>query len=86
MLQQDITVTNPTGLHARPAAQLIALCKNFKSSVKLESQGKSCDAKSIFSVLKCAIRQGAAVTVTCEGEDEQEALTAVLSYIKNLSE
>lgn len=86
MLTKDVTVTNPTGLHARPAAQLITLCKGFQSSIKLESKGKVCDAKSIFSVLKCAISQGSVVTVRCEGEDEQAAMDRVIAYIENLTE
>ena len=63
MVKQDVLIQNPTGLHARPAAQFINLCKNFPCSVKLEAEGKTCDAKSIFSVLKCAIRQGQTVSI-----------------------
>lgn len=86
MVKQDVLIQNPTGLHARPAAQLINLCKNFPCSVKLEAEGKTCDAKSIFSVLKCAIRQGQTVSIVCDGEEEQEALEKVAAYIQGLTE
>lgn len=86
MVKQDVLIQNPTGLHARPAAQLINLCKNFPCSVKLEAEGKTCDAKSIFSVLKCAIRQGQTVSIVCDGEGEQEALEKVVAYIQGLTE
>ena len=86
MVKQQVTVVNPTGLHARPASQLITLCKGFACSVKLISGGKTCDAKSIFSVMKCAIKQGSVIDVVCEGEGEAEALSTVVSFIESLTE
>lgn len=86
MVKQQVTVVNPTGLHARPASQLIALCKGFACSVKILFGEKVCDAKSIFSVMKCAIKQGTVVDVVCDGADEEKALAAVVSFIEGLTE
>ena len=86
MVKQQVTVVNPTGLHARPASQLIALCKGFACSVKLLSGDKVCDAKSIFSVMKCAIKKGSVIDVVCDGEGEEEALKTVVAFIEGLTE
>ena len=86
MVKQQVTIVNPTGLHARPASQLITLCKGFACSVKICAGEKVCDAKSIFSVMKCAIKQGTVVDVVCDGAGEEEALRAVVSFIEGLTE
>ena len=52
MVQNTTLVKNKTGLHARPAAQLVALCKKFKSKITISTDGVDCDGKSIFSILK----------------------------------
>jgi phosphocarrier protein len=41
------------------------------------------DAKSILGVLLLAACQGTTVTIRCEGQDEQEAMTAVTQLIAN---
>ncbi|MGE5581025.1 MAG: HPr family phosphocarrier protein [Bacillota bacterium] len=86
MYSVEILVKNPTGLHARPAQQLVKLCSAFKSDIKIITAQKSIDPKSIFSVLSGAVKQGTKVTVQAEGEDEQKAVDAIVEYIKELNE
>ena len=49
-LTQELTILNPAGLHARPAALVVERAKAMSSSVKLSVNGKTADAKSILSV------------------------------------
>ena len=86
MVEIKTTVQNKTGLHARPAAQLVALAKTFGSKITVSADGRACDAKSIFSVLHACIKQGAPVTVRAEGDDEQAAAAAVTEYIEAFEE
>lgn len=86
MVEIKTTVQNKTGLHARPAAQLVALAKTFGSKITVSADGRACDAKSIFSVLHACIKQGAPVAVRAEGDDEQAAAAAVTEYIEALEE
>ncbi|WRS27384.1 HPr family phosphocarrier protein [Oscillospiraceae bacterium MB08-C2-2] len=86
MIQIKTVVKNATGLHARPAARLVKLCKTYKSKVTLQAGGRCCDAKSIFKLLQCAIKVGEIVIVQAEGEDEAQAATAVAQLIDALEE
>ena len=86
MVQNTTLVKNKTGLHARPAAQLVALCKKFKSKITISANGVDCDGKSIFSVLHGCIKQGTTVEVRADGPDEAEALAQVVTYIDGLEE
>lgn len=86
MVQQELTVTNPTGFHARPAALLVAQAAKSKSKVNILYKGKTINAKSLLNVLGGGIRAGAQIVVAAEGEDEVETLSAICDLIANLPE
>lgn len=86
MVKNTTLVKNATGLHARPAAQLVALCKKFQSKITIDADGVIVDCKSIFSVLHGCIKQGTTVTVSADGADEAAALEQVIAYIDHLEE
>ena len=86
MVQRNVLVKNPTGLHARPAAQLVDLCRKFKSDIYIELNGKKCNAKSIFSVLHCCVKLGDYITLIADGEDEVYALEQTVKFIEALEE
>jgi phosphocarrier protein len=77
MTVSKITVINPLGLHARPAAKLVDCASRFSSDVKLNYQDKNIDAKSIMSVLMLAAPMGAELELNISGEDEGAALAAL---------
>ena len=79
MLESAVRIINPLGLHARAAAQLVRLAAKFKSRIILErtDNNVTCDAKSILSVLTLAAAKGIELDIEVEGDDEQEAVSAV---------
>jgi phosphotransferase system HPr (HPr) family protein len=79
MLEREISVINPLGLHARAAAQLVRLANGFRSKITLERTDTAvfADAKSILSVLTLAASMGTMLIVKVTGEDEEAALEAV---------
>ena len=77
MVQRDLAVINRLGLHARAAAKLVHTAGLFSSRVYLAMDGEEVDAKSILGILLLAAAQGSDVTVRCEGDDEEEAMTAI---------
>jgi len=83
---KDVVIKNPTGLHARPAAQLVELSKKFQSTISLQAGDRKCDAKSIFNVLRCCIKIGETITITADGADEEEAMEQLVCFIGNLEE
>ena len=66
-------VRGAAGLHARPAADLVACAQQFACNIELSLGSEHCDAKRIFGVLGLDAGQGDTVVVTCEGSDEHEA-------------
>lgn len=83
MLSQAIKITNPTGLHLRPAGNLCKEAMKFKSKVTFEYRGNTANAKSVLSVLGACIKSGDEITLICEGEDEKEALESLVAYIES---
>jgi phosphotransferase system HPr (HPr) family protein len=66
MLEGNLKVINPLGLHARAAAQLVKLANNFSSEIRLTRIDNAviADAKSILSVLTLAAGKGVELKLT----------------------
>ncbi|MRI35480.1 phosphoenolpyruvate--protein phosphotransferase [Endozoicomonas sp. OPT23] len=82
-VSEDITIPNPVGLHARPAAVLASVARSYTSTVTLSLNGKSSKATSITGLLGLNTKLGSIVTVTVQGDDAEKALAGVLEAIKN---
>lgn len=83
MLQQDALIINKLGLHARASAKLTQLASRFKSEVMLSRDKRRVNAKSIMGVMMLAAGKGTTINVEANGEDEAEAMQAVLGLIKD---
>lgn len=81
MIQQELEIINKLGLHARAAAKLVKLSSSFASSIDIEKEGQRVNSKSIMGVMMLAASHGSKVTIFADGEDEQEALAAVVDLI-----
>jgi phosphocarrier protein len=82
-ISEEMTIVNPLGMHARPAANLVQTVLQFASDVYLQMDSHRVNAKSIMGLLTLAAAQGSHVTVICRGPDAQEALEAVRKLIAN---
>lgn len=83
MLEQQITIINKLGLHARAAAKLVSTASGYGAEVNLVKEGQTVNAKSIMGVMMLAASQGTELTLTTEGEDEQEAMTAITNLVQD---
>lgn len=86
MVSKKVMVTNKTGLHARPASNLVAFCKKYKSKISLSNGEKTVSAASIIHVLTLGVKQGTQLEVIAEGEDEATAVEEIVAFIENLDE
>lgn len=82
MVTAKTVIKNPTGLHLRPAGFLCREAMKFKSSVSFSFKHTTANAKSVLSVLGACVKSGDEITFVCEGEDEQEALDAILKAVE----
>lgn len=83
MVRAKVVIKNPTGLHLRPAGVLCNKAIPFQSSIKFNYKNSSANAKSVLSVLGACVKSGDEIEFVCEGADEQEALEAMVSVVKD---
>jgi phosphoenolpyruvate-protein phosphotransferase (PTS system enzyme I) len=76
-----LQVTSRLGLHARAAANLVRVAMQFQSSLTVQrlDGNAEADAKSILSILTLAASRGTELRIVAHGDDEQEALDAVVA-------
>lgn len=72
-----VVVSWPEGLRFRPAARLIRVARQFRSSIILKCGDKTGDVRSIMSVVMLCATMGAEVRIEARGEDEEVAIEAV---------
>lgn len=80
-ISRSLTVLTPSGIHARPAATLVTVAKQFESTLSLEKDGRTGNCKSLVSVLKLGVGHGATVLLTAHGPDESEAIEAIATML-----
>jgi phosphocarrier protein len=83
MQQQDAQIINKLGLHARASAKLTQLASQYPCEVWLSRNGRRVNAKSIMGVMMLAAAKGSTINIETTGEQEQEAMTALLALINN---
>lgn len=66
------TITDPEGLHARPAGTLTKFVQTFHSQVSVSKAGKKADGKRIFAIMGLAVKCGDTIVFELEGENETE--------------
>ena len=79
----DFVITDPEGIHARPAGRLVKEAAKYASAVTLEKGAKKADAKRIFAVMGLTAKKGETLHVTVEGADEADAAAAMETFLKN---
>lgn len=83
MVTRELKITNPTGLHFRPAGLLCNEAIKFKSKIMYKYGDNEANAKSVLSVLGSGVKSGTTLLFTCEGEDEEEAMEAIAAIIES---
>ena len=82
-LVRQFVVRNKLGLHARPASMFVKTATGFTAEITVAKDGNIVDGKSILGVLMLAAGQGAAISVTADGEDASHALHALEILIQD---
>lgn len=82
MMTQEVTITNSVGLHARPATFFIQKANSYKSSIWVEKDDRSVNAKSLLGVLSLGIVSGMTITLVADGADEEEAIAGLKELIE----
>lgn len=82
MFERTVTINNPTGLHARPAAMFVQAASKFKAKITVSRDGRVADAKSIVGIMTLGARRGSEVLLRAEGDDAQAAVESLAALIE----
>jgi phosphocarrier protein HPr len=83
MAERTFTLTNATGLHARPASVFVQTVQKFPGTDVFVRKGeREVNARSLLSVLSLGISQGESITIRCQGPQENEALEALAALVE----
>lgn len=75
-------IQDPMGLHARPAGMLAKAATAYPCQITVTTPAGTADAKRLMSVMRLAAKQGTELTVTCDGEQEEEAAAGIQAFLK----
>ncbi len=78
----DYTITDPNGLHARPAGILVKQAQTFDCEVSLSCHGKTANLKKLLAVMGLGVRHGDTVTVSAEGEGAEDCARALKLFFE----
>ena len=81
MSKKEIVIQLSSGLEARPVAMLVQVASQYESSVYIDTDSKHVNAKSIMGMMSLGLDAGQAVTVICDGADEEAAVAGVEAYL-----
>jgi multiphosphoryl transfer protein len=77
-----IVITNPSGLHARPAAVLASHAKAFTADVRLWRGETSANTRSVVAIMGMEIGKGETVRLVGTGQDAAQAIESLSRLIR----
>jgi len=83
MTRQEVEIINKLGLHARASTKLTQVASKFSSQIWVERNNRRVNAKSIMGVMMLAASKGSKITLEAAGEDETEAMAAMVALINS---
>lgn len=82
MKQFDYTITDPLGIHARPAGLLAKEAKKFASACTITKNGQTKKLTQLMMIMSLGVKQGETITIAAEGEDEEAAIEALKAFFE----
>jgi phosphotransferase system HPr (HPr) family protein len=83
MPEITLTVNHEVGLHARPASMFVQTAAKFNADIEVTHGEKTVNAKSILAVLTLGVHQGAEINIKAEGDDADNALSALEELVQD---
>ena len=86
MISQEVQIKNESGLHARPATLFVKEANKFNSEIRVRNGDREVNGKSMLSLLTLEACKGVVVEIKAEGEDEEAAIQALVSFLAIVKE
>ncbi|MGN6375876.1 MAG: phosphoenolpyruvate--protein phosphotransferase [Sphingomonas sp.] len=79
--RRDLQVALPHGLHARPAARIVAALRPLAAEAVLRAGDREASAASSVAMLGLGLGHGSAVTIAARGDDAARAIEAIAALL-----
>ncbi len=86
LIKKNIKITNPQGLHARPASNFVKIANKFQSEVTVYKDGEAVSGKSIMSLMTLAANHGSILEIETDGPDAEAAMLELETFLTNDTE
>lgn len=81
IVEDQVTICNKLGLHARAAAKFVATASQFTAEIEVEKDGRRVNGKSIMGVMMLAASKGASIKLFIQGEDAELAMEKIKALV-----
>lgn len=81
IVEDQVTICNKLGLHARAAAKFVATASQFTAEIEVEKDGRRVNGKSIMGVMMLAASKGASIKLFIQGEDADLAMEKIKALV-----
>lgn len=85
-ISKEIVIEHEVGLHARPAAIFAKKAAKYTATISIENLTRGSEpvnAKSVLRLLSAGIQMNDRLRITAEGEDAQDAVTALYNLVSH---
>ncbi len=83
MIEENITIINKLGMHARAAARFVTVASQFNADIQVARNGRTVNGKSIMGLMMLAAAKGTEINVIVDGDDEQQAFDQIKTLIND---
>lgn len=80
-LERIVVLTNPTGLHARPANLFVQCALKYQAKIEIVKDSQRVDGKSILDLLMLGAQVGTELRIEATGSDAEAALDALADLV-----
>ena len=84
MIEQQTTIQNKLGMHARAASKFVGVAQRFSADITVTNGDQTANGKRIMSMMILQASKGTVINVRADGEDETLALEQIIALITNL--
>ncbi len=83
-IEANVLITNPTGLHARPAVKFAQMASDYTAEVRIRAgdSGKWVKATSTARIMKLKARANTMLYLRAEGDDAEAAVAALSDFVR----
>ena len=83
MIKTSVVVKADPGFDGRPIALLVQEASQYASKVYIQVAEKNINAKSIMGMMTLGLDAGEEITLSANGEDEEDAMKSIENYLSN---